>query len=189
MKKLRLKNIIQEVFTDALRSFKEFVNSDFEFNQKTNELVTYKDTFDKTQLIELATFYGSSLFIYKNEIKLLQHQQCEIEFEKDYKSPKVIFKTDWDDEIEIKPIIMFDADSFLTKKIVNILSVDSQKKLIENVPTFNIEQSVYRITEDSKTYDHFAYRIIKNTLIFIRDEEKKGIITNLWKIQWNEKKV
>jgi len=186
MKKIKLPNINQSEFIKAFESFKKFVNSDIEYNNYLNEIHTASKEFDKWQLMTLASFYGGNLFRATNELRLIEHQLCDVVFEKAYHSQSVELKTEWNDEIEIKPILMFDADSFLTKKLVNSISNNSKKQLIEKMPTLNTEQSVYRVTKEAMKFEHFAYIIIKSTLIFIRDEKEKATITNLWKIEWNE---
>ncbi len=186
MRKIELSNINQPEFIKAFDSFKRFVNSDIEYNKTLNEIYTTSKEFDKWHLMTLASFYGGNLFRATNQLKLIQHQLCDIVFEKSYDSPIVKLKTDWNEEIEIRPILMFDADSFITEKLVNAMSINSKTQLIEKMPNFNTEQSVYRITEEALKFDNYAYIIIKNTLIFIKDEKEKATITNLWKIEWNE---
>ena len=186
MKKIKLSNINQSEFDKAFESFKKFVNSDIAYNNELNEIFTNAKEFDKWHLMTLASFYGGNLFRATNELELIQHQLCDIAFEKTYDSPSVKLKTDWNDEIEIKPSIMFDADSFLTKKLVDAMSNDSKTKLLKKMPTFNIEQSVYRVTKEALEFEHFAYIKIEDTLVFIRDEKEKATITNLWKVEWNE---
>ena len=180
MKTIKLTNIDIKIFKDAFSKFKKNVSSDFEFDFDNFELSTSLDDFDKWHLVTLATFYGGDLFRKKNEIVIEEFQPVNISFKIDYNLPKVIFKSKWDDIIELNPAYLHSADFFLIDKLIKMLSQNSKLILKENAPDFDFAQSVFL---NNKKY---AYFISDKTLVLILTERDNAKITHLFQIRWNE---
>ena len=180
MTTIKLTNIDIEIFKNAFSNFEKFVSSGFEFNFDSLELSTSLDDFDKWHLVTLAQFYGGDIFRKKNELEIIGFQLVNIEFKIDYNLPKIIFKSEWNDNIELNPAYLNSADFFLTNKLIKILSNNSKQFLKDNVPDFDLGQSVFLNS------NKYAYFITHNTLVLIRTEGYSAKITHLFKTKWNE---
>lgn len=184
MKTLNLENIKAKEFDDAFNGFKKFVSSDFIFDSENQCLTTNSEEFDKWHLVTLGTSYGANLFRNKMKLRLLQHQDCNLEIEKSYDTPNVKMKTDWGDQIEIPTHILFSADSYMLNKFYNFLNDESKELLHRKMPKLTPKQSVY--SGDSDDYFRYAFNIFENTLVLIKENQESALIGDLWKVEWYE---
>lgn len=183
MKTLNLKNIKKKEFESAFNSFKKFVSSDFVLDNDTQSITTPSEEFDKWHLVTLGKSYGANLFRSKMRLRLLQHQDCNIELKKSYAVSNVKMATDWADEIEIPIHILFNADSYILNKFYDFLNNESKEILHRKMPRLTVDQSIYLNNVD---YFRYAFNIFKNTLVLIKENQDSARITDLWKIEWYE---
>lgn len=184
MKSLSLKNIKKEEFENAFNGFKKFVTSDFVLDTDTQSITTPSEEFDKWHLVTLGKSYGVNLFRSKMRLRLLQHQECNIELKKSYGVPNVKMTTHWADEIEIPIRILFSSDSYILNKFYGFLNDESKEFLHRKMPKLNAEQSIYLNDLD---YFRYAFNIFKNTLVLIKENQDSAQITDLWKVEWYER--
>ena len=183
MKILNLRNIKSEEFGDAFNGFKKFVSSDFVFDDETKTLTTNSEEFDRWHLVTLGTSYGAKLFRSKMKLRILQHQDCNIEIEKRYDVPNVKMTTDWADEFEVPVQVLFSADSYMLSKFYDYLNDESKEFLHSKMPKLSPKQSVYSNNADQFRY---AFNIFKNTLVLIKENQDSAQITDLWNVEWYE---
>jgi hypothetical protein len=171
-----------EAFKEAWLQFKRHVERDIHA-EMVDDYVVLKGApseGNKQYLFELASLYGGQRFYQNYRLRLLENQPCSIRIESFEKEKVPIeINTRWNQRIEFYPGFLRFANSVIIRRFIDMMSVEDQEKLKNEVSDIDFDQPVSFVTDIK-----YAYGIIDNTLILIREQNRTFTITNLWRTEW-----
>lgn len=179
----RIKIVDKDVFKEAVDNFQRFLNSDIKIRIEEGDAIFDFDESEQSRwhLFTLASFYGSQLFNKRKRLRLLERQTCNVVVPKPITNQPIEIRTDWNQKILFNPVFLLTAESSMIRRFIDMLSEYDQIKLKNANSDIDFAQPV-----SFKTEIKYAYQILGNTLILIKEQGELSTIVSLWKVEWYE---